>query len=448
MAYPLAPSFRIAKRSDHKILVKDFRQAAIRGLGVAVLSLKNNPGSSLRFYQAILDACTRDTRYDGCEEERAPYLYELISFSTDRERLEEDVINALLASRAGDDREQLFRLAGLMAQNGNTSARDAIYHAYNPEAIDGVIYYSGSEEIITVDGAAGLLYIAEPIGSRIASDPGLWAWVSGSLLRVAGEQMGEEQALEILRGAAKTNRYIQVFLDSAERERQSKFQDELDWNERRPKNYDQLKIIIDSNTCYYGYPYWGLDASPDELELAAHDLLREDNQRKLEAYLQIFFKRPFPLGPSKIIDLACSKKWRLSQYALTVLANLQGEEIRRLAEKKLDGTHPDYRALALLQNNFRESDFALIETIRRKYKTWRLHYINMYILDIFEKKFPPGCLHLLLDIYRRGWCSLCRSRCIEILLNNGTLPDWIAEEALYDCDSHTREIVRVHIGVS
>jgi hypothetical protein len=72
----------------------------------------------------------------------------------------------------------------------------------------------------------------------------------------------------------------------------------------------------------------------------------------------------------------------------------------------------------------------------------------MDILDIFEKKFSPGCLHLLLDIYRRGWCSLCRKRCIEILVNNGALPDWTAEEALYDCNSDTRDKVREYLEIS
>ena len=71
-----------------------------------------------------------------------------------------------------------------------------------------------------------------------------------------------------------------------------------------------------------------------------------------------------------------------------------------------------------------------------------VHYIGMSLLKVFENNATPNSQNIMVGIYQRDYCPLCRERCVKIMIANEILPDWIMTEAEYDCNLDTRMAVK------
>jgi hypothetical protein len=54
---------------------------------------------------------------------------------------------------------------------------------------------------------------------------------------------------------------------------------------------------------------------------------------------------------------------------------------------------------------------------------------------------------LVLWIYEKCPCRICRFQAVELLVARAMLPQWIAAECLWDAYEETREIAAKHLGV-
>ncbi|MDO7849381.1 hypothetical protein Q5H92_23660 [Hymenobacter sp. M29] len=154
-------------------LKRSFRHSIRLGTGRAHLLAWAHP--EIDFSPYIIEAARKNFAYDGqAEPSRASYLYELYGHSAQRARIRRAVLKALATEQADTwTLTQLFALARLFARQGDAQARAAIYRRFLNRPIEGSDWV-GEQEIIELDGLAGLQYIARKYGRAFAKNPQLW----------------------------------------------------------------------------------------------------------------------------------------------------------------------------------------------------------------------------------------------------------------------------------
>ncbi|SEG75585.1 hypothetical protein [Paenibacillus sp. UNC499MF] len=408
--------------------IQKFRYELTRGLGSIILYLKENPALTYRHLDAITDACIRNTAYDPqCDGSREAYLWEVIQLSKASPILQERILDALGGKVNGWNLLQVYRLAKIFASHGNAAAVDTMKRGFRYD--EEWNCFIGGEEIIEAGGAQGFLFVAKEIGKKILSseyEGNTFIWES------AKELLGEEKAAALLVESAKDER-IKAFY-------QSVLPDEGDYslsNGRKALPYEELK----SEKARYPYIRWGMCASKEDLFKAADDLLKEEHPKKLEAYLSIFVNVAFPLDPQKIIDLAQSQNKRLRSAAIRALRNLKNERIHRLAVQLICQRETEIEALELFTLNYEENDLPLLESIAfKKHNKHSFHNMELDMVNIFENHPTASCQKIMIELYKKGFCSLCRRWAVEIMLANHMLPAALRDEIQYDCNPDIREL--------
>lgn len=415
--------------------IKQFRHDLARGLGSVILYLKQSPTLSDKYVEAIYEACIKNTAYDPqCDVSRENYLWEVMQLSHASDSLQERILGTLESDIEEDDWDflQVFRLAKLFALNGNTTALATMKKAFRyREDWNGFL---GGEEIIEAGGKQGFIFIAEEIGKEVMSS----GYIADKfLLDFAYEHLGKDNVNGLLGSRKDAN--IQAFLRSATRESK----EDLSSKPRYDMSYDELQVSLENlKRPLYSYHKWGMKASEEDLLRAARDLLKERSLKKLEAYLTIFGRRVFPLDPKKLMDLVQSRHPLLRSAAIRALHNMKDERIHRLAIQLMGQQSTEIEALDLFIHNFMESDLQLLERVvfKRRNKD-SFHTVGYNILKIFEKNPTPSCQKILIELYQKGLCSVCRKRCVAIMIANHILPTSIRDEIKYDCNPELRNIL-------
>ena len=401
------------------------------GLGRPIVHLRDHDSRPYR--ATLLDACLHDTVYDRqCEGSRAPYLFDVIAVTGEPNYYREH----LLAARApealnGDDGEQILGLLGQFAARGDSDARARLYRIF--DANNATERPDGATEIVEVDGVAGLLAIV----GRLAFDPDD-DWEAYRFVRDAIERSGEAATWAALRDAATHDTDTANFYAMAVRER------ERDENPTRTtsepestEGYATLRARFREGEqgVYEQLRRWARTATDDEMRLAAADVLTEDDPKRLEVYLSLFRKRPFPLDHIRLLTLARSPERRIMGFSRTALANLTHPDVRALGLALL--TEGDGDGARLLANNYQEGDFALIE---RLLLTWtdrdEIHALGFGLRDMAKAQPTAAATAALLALYEIDPCALCRHGAVTLLRQIGTAPVWL--EAEYEYDSYGR----------
>jgi hypothetical protein len=214
--------------------------------------------------------------------------------------------------------------------------------------------------------------------------------------------------------------------------------------ERHRLDYATVKAELDIKL---GFPRaWIKAATADELAQAADDLLAERDEKRIFRYLRVFWLREFPRPPGTIFHLVKSLSGRIAVAATRVLKRIQDAEIRGLALELLaEGILVDL-AVGLLQSNFQSGDFKLVEDVLEKQTpdedTW--HGLGIAVIDVLENNDvrPEESRRLLLRLYEEGPCSMCRKDIVAKLLVAGDVPDWMAEECLFDANVDTAALFK------
>jgi hypothetical protein len=331
----------------------------------------------------------------------------------------------------------MIRLARLFAANGNEQARIVTRKALRYDKEWNI--FIGAEEIILLEGIKGLIYVADTIGSKIISDP---EYVEDDLLlKVAKKHLGEAIVSDCLAEASNINPRVDAYCKSVEaliRQREA-------YNGRKIESYSysEMRDLIDNPKRFSpAFNYWGKHASDDDILKAAEALLGERNTSRLIKYLKIFWQRPFPLDHEKIVAMAYSKNHHLVGAAIWALRNIKHDSVHALAVELLQRTPRNYDAIELLVQNYHEQDYHLLDDIvLEKHNKHRFHNISYPILGLFEKYNALNCMSIMVQIYKSNWCSSCRKRCIDIMVKNRAIPDWIVLECRYDCKLDIRQVI-------
>jgi hypothetical protein len=427
------------------INAETFLEKLAGGFGRIVLFLQENDAQPFR--AAILDSCLHHRAFDRqTESYRTDYLFDIIQATGEPEFYATHIRRALATEGEEYSYEQLYELAARLARNGDKDARQVIYARFGRQAISQNT--TGAEEIVSLDGMAGYLFVAAQWQRWPLTEED--HWYEGLLLEQLEEQLGQEQAPQALGQASQTQHKLGVYLTEV---RQKKQQWQTWQKKVQPTSaltYDDLKTRIADPTHTMHWPKWRSWArrlDTETLARLAQDLLTETDRVPLLKLLYLFREKAFPLAIDRLLVLAQGRDEDLAEAARWALGNLSDGRIRALAEQLWTDETAVVTAVELLQNNFVDGDYERItQRLSQEMPADEFHSLGMAIRDLVKANLSPNAIPTLLALYEHGRCVLCRHRAVELLASLGPLPPWILAEGRYDADTGTRSWVEKAAG--
>ena len=414
-------------------LASELREALRRGTGRAAILLQKDPQNP-ELNAELLRACIENLVYDPqCEAIRVPYLCELIRI-TGQQDTYRDALESRLRTATPDDPiqdiEQIFGiLAQFAAQSGN---RGAVLSEFVLEAGPKAMAQAVAPDLIRLQGLGAFLACVR----RFEPDED-WDWsLIGEMTHALEERDGTVPAQSALREARQAD---------AELDRRIRLVEEKANAPREPEavpTYDILKAEV-SGRRHFPRP-WVMNASEQDLERAAEDLLAESAEGRVLAYLAIFRPRRFPGDPTRLFPLLGSTNRHIALSAASVLARISLPAIRNRAYQLIAEGHPDLGA-RLLRSSHGDGDVGLLTTLLEQAPDDdNYHSIGYSALEAIEhmNNKPPEAAEMLLHIYKNGPCSNCRQRAVRQLATLNSVPDWMAAEGYYDAEPEIAEKFR------
>ncbi len=128
--------------------------------------------------------------------------------------------------------------------------------------------------------------------------------------------------------------------------------------------------------------------------------------------------------------------------AISALKNFSDPVVREFALQSIQlGIHPG-RMLGLLERNFKDGDWHLIETLTGSLDdNDENHMVGFSVHDILQEHSSPEAIPALLNSYEHDPCDYCRERIVEDLHSLNAVPSWIIEECQYDANFDLRALV-------
>ena len=417
-------------------LKSSFRHSVRLGTGRAYLLARDNPAVNFSTY--IIEAALKNFAYDGqAENSRASYLFALYNLSKHQARIRRAVLKGLATEREDTwTLTQLVKLSLLFAQHGDAQARKALYHQFLRKPIAGSDWV-GAEEITTLDGLAGLRYVAQKFGRALAKNPD--DWQDDQLIRIFQKQHPTLDAWAELRQLAQQDDDVRRYLQNVEATLAS--QAAYQRPAREEIDLEQMIRVPQQRAI----PFWHRqNLQPVELDWLAGRLLVERNKVVLENLLFIFEHHKFPLDYQSILALAQQKTrapYRISEYAIGALQHLQDKKIRELALHKLATTTRPHQFVNLLINNYQEGDAVLLTNIiNRFHDEHTIEQLACSCVAIYTANKTPECALPLLALYQKMTCGIHRADVIGLLLENHVLPAWLNEELPFDSSAETQSL--------
>lgn len=422
--------------------VEEFERLLRQGRGRAIQHLQQHDAAPYR--DVLLHACTHDVCFDAQSEgPRGQYLYELLHLIPEPEFYREQLLAALATSETLEgsrDREALLDLTRCFAERSDEAARAALYERFARNAARG--NDEGAEAIIELDGLAGFLYVAEVLGARSLAEPGEWA--DDHYLTLIEKQVGKETIAAPLAEARRTNPHIEAFLSEAEAFRAACATSERPNMRLVGLPYAQVRerIVARRNRPAINLERWGESAPAEELALAAHDLLTEEEPRRLTDLLHIFRGGTFPLNTQRLCELVTGENELHAWLAAQALAHLDDPANRAFALNLLERPARVAEAVTILAGTFWESDLPLFESVlQRELDPETIHSLSFRLEKALKTHPSPANVPLLLALYDKTPCSNCRKDYVQLLLDLDRLPDAVREECHFDSNLDLRALV-------
>lgn len=415
-------------------LKSSFRHTVRFGTGRAYILARDNPEVDFSTY--IIGAALKNFAYDGqAESSRASYIFALYTLSKHQARIRRAVLQGLATEREDTwTLTQLFELSLLFAQHGDTQARKAMYRQFLNKPIAGSDWV-GAKEIITLDGLAGLRYVAQKFGRALAKNPD--DWQDDYLIQTFQKQHPTLDAWAELRQLAQQDDDVRRYLQTIETTLASQAA-----HQRPAREEIDLEQMIRVPQ-QHAIPFWRQRSfQPAELDWLAARLLTERSNAVRENLLFIFGRHKFPLAYQPILALAQRKtrsSYRLSEYATGALQYIQAPEIRKFALRRLATTTRPRQFIDLLISNYQEGDAALLTSlVNRFHDEHTIEQLACSCVEIYTANKMAECALPLLALYRKMTCGIHRTEVVKLLIENHVLPAWLNEELPFNSSAETQ----------
>lgn len=412
-----------------------FKDALKKGLGRAMLLLKAEPGSHL-LQAELARACKINLVYDSqCEEPRAAYLYRLI-----RETGQVQFYMATLSRCLGDGTEegeesdltQAFCVLCLAAADERDFDRSVLYDFLARGDFASMFAFVGLEGIEGLLRCVRKAYHA--FNDNFSEEDG---WAFRSLVEALVNRDGAEKAAASLHDARSSCDELDRLMS-------------LNESKSAPAVSKDASVTDDAAAeaafekgC--AFPRAWIAAATDEaLARIADALLAERDESKIRGYLRVFRIRTFPRSPRSLFPLAQSENRRVAHVAADALGRIHDPDVRALAFEFLSEGKSLELAVKLLRRNFRPGDFNHIEDALASKNldddAW--HRFGFSLLDVIRNNEVSAneSRRLLFRLYEEGPCSMCRTDIVARLRASGGVPDWMAEECLFDANPETARL--------
>ncbi|WP_293902895.1 hypothetical protein [Phenylobacterium sp.] len=402
---------------------EDFTAALAKGSGRSVLIMRQaaNPRS---FEDAVVHACLHDLAYDPqCEHERSEYLARLIVETGDETGLFGRLVAQIKDQEV--DAPLLFTvLARLAAKNGDFE-KSAVQRAYldlDPEAqldcLDALVRLVGMPAFI--EGAA-----------RIDADLEGEGWRAGGLLDALKDH--DEATFDQSVGAARAEH------PSVER-LMAQYEASNQPTRVADGSYDLPAILAELRQ---GKRLRGVifkDLSSDDWQLICEDFLAQDREEVALPYLTLFGRRPFTGNPVELVRWTKSSNSRVVWAATRALGRMESAVVREMALEQIRAGRPS--GARLLASNYRSGDLAMILPMLRDLPdNDEVHDLGLAILNLTGENdvSAEDSADVLLLLYERTPCSMCRADVVSRLFKAQRVPDWMADECRFDSDPEAVE---------
>jgi len=449
---------------------KEFSQALRRGLGSAIIELKNSDNKAI-YRSIILRYCLRDISYDWqIEGTKGDFLYFAICASGERAYFESAIIEKFLSRNNDNLLCQLADVLSCCAKGGSALAKDALHAKYeyfltkkgrlvknfkNRIIDEGFQWEKVALHLFTLDGFSAFTRYATDIGELLCKNPGgSNVLYYDSFITEAGGIFGKKRINVFLDKAYEKSNAIKAIMDTLKREELSRKQ----YQEKRKGGQVTVEVLAKTaremasgEINHYGpiirlrRPFLKNATDTDVLELA-HIVLREKNETVKGLLLCIFlsnsaWNKPFPLGVAPLLEYAQSNNEVLFENALDRLAEFKDSKVHDMAVQLLKDKGIKSSALGLLKNNYRKSDDPIIAEAIKKASSIPQR-VQSDIIDIYSRHRSANAFPILRYVYEKGICSHCRFGIVITMHQCKVLPDDILAECLYDSYEDTRNYAK------
>ena len=419
------------------------------------------------FEAIIVDACLHDRAFDPqCEGDRSGWLMNLVAASGSEAR----IVNELMPQFDAPtdefwDATQRCQIARELAQRGYPGARSRLYACFRkwPDTANVI----GAEDIVALDGADGLLHVAQHFGTLLQQERGFW--VDDGPIRSFDERQGSGSGRRILERAAEHSTSVAAYLgrlDERDREKRSSSNTteqsnghpniaNVKFDAAGPRSHiERMQEISaaevirqieteDPQQIRFWFVGWGRHAAPGGLAMVFEAMTRQSEPGRLCKYLRVFSRRALPAFDTRLLEYAGHANADVRRLAHKAMSNYAHPGVRRLAIERLRAGLFCEGELGLLKSTYQSGDAALIEQVLRVPKDRdQLHGLAYGLIELFETNTDPESASLMLFVYEETPCSNCRARAVEILASTGQLPGWLIEECRDDCSEEIRLIAK------
>jgi len=438
---------------------EELASALQKGHGRALLHARQHDLSP--FTDVVIDACIHHRAYDPqCEGDRAQWMMRIV----DAAELHGPVCEAVVRALALDEGERTFwdaihvcAMARLLAERGHESARRALYGAFRKS--DSSLDLIGGEDLVRLDGADGLIFVADRMGQWLEADPALS--LDDEPLRWYDEVHGDGAAIRLLERMAGTNPHIERYLrrigDGATPDAKRGgwirpanvplSPDAMSPRYKRVRSMSADEVILDIHSSgpgdhCYRLMTWGMHASAADLEQVAAAMFRETDPVRLQKFLRAFRRRAMPTFDDRLLQRADHPDPEVRTQAITALAQNQQPGVRRLAMERLARGQIADRELILMKHNYRDGDHLLIgRALSIPDHQGALHSLVYDLVEVISANVSAEAADLLLFVYEHSPCGNCRTKAVKALLGVDALPAWVRNECGWDVEDGVRDAV-------
>ncbi len=446
----------------------EFTSALHKGLGRAAMHVRSHGITGVE--DPFVDTCLHARQYDPqCEDDRAPWLISMLDAIArpGADRLITAILAGLdLSTDRFWDVKQRCRLARDLGARGHESARVALYAAMRKwhDTMDLV----GANDIIALDGADGLVHVAQYLGSLLLADPELRA--SDSPLDWFDEGHAEGTGRRVLNAIAPNDAAVAEYLrrldappasDDDERKPGSAYRsiDNIKFDLSRPSPAarrtrdrtadDVIREIetTDPEEDRFWFNYWGKHAPGSALTEVFEAMVRQTHPGRLCKYLRVFSSRWMQALDPRLLAFAHHDDSDVRSLANKALANYADPRVRGLALDRLRSGRVTENVLELLKKNYLPGDAALIEPSLHVADNVDVHHWMIFdLVHLFEEHPGAEAAGCMLFAYEHSPCENCRHVAVKVLIEDGVAPAWLVDECHHDADASIRKLVGAPSG--
>jgi hypothetical protein len=433
---------------------KQFKHSLFRGLGSAIIELKQCQDKS-QYRDIVLFACLHDTTYDmQIEGDRGSYLFEVIKLFDDTDLFEDSIIEKYKNIRHGVWLfDQLTSLLFSFADEGSEKSRNALYEKYDfllhkiekmrkrqSNCVERDMFEWLSVWLTSLNGFDEFKKIIFDFGRNISKgkmDFFSFDWFYAN----AQGKFGKKRIEKYLQKNADKSTEVKAFYEAVQI-----FDNRINENLPIP-TLDE--VIQNAYKIQDGITFrnrgkamrFARIANDDDLKILADVALKEPNLNIKSELLWAFRKAKYKFSDEILQNLMQSENENIRDTAFYILGQVPSDRMHDLAISIINSEKELENGIELLCGNFKKEDenilFDAIKRVKVNNKnSW--HGAFSAIETAFEKGSWKPQTAILEYVYQNTLCSWCRLRIVELMSQHKVLTKQILTECLFDSNSDIR----------